>query len=337
MGAALPADNGPTGRSGWLSPDILAPGLDFMGLFRLNSRDENTWTAVVFDSQAVHVARVGQTPGARPVLQAWDSYPRQGGDLDVLKRLKGAGRLGPGRCTLLLPRGQYQLQQIEAPEVPAAEMRDAVRWKMKDAVDFPIENAGIDVLPPVAAGRANQIYAVAASRAVLQSWVQLFQAAKAPLDAIDVPELAQRNIAALFEEADRGLALLAFDAGGGQLTFTYGGELYFSRHIDALPVAAGSAAATGLRERALLDVQRTLDNVDRGYSGIPIARLLVSPPPGVPDVVDYLRENLYQPVETLDLGQRIDLGGSPTLADPLTQGPALLAIGAALRGAEKPA
>ncbi|HPD53261.1 MAG TPA: hypothetical protein PLI08_04900, partial [Bacteroidia bacterium] len=43
----------------------------------------------------------------------------EGGDLDVLKRLHGARRLGAGRCTLLLPHGQYQFQPIDAPEVPA--------------------------------------------------------------------------------------------------------------------------------------------------------------------------------------------------------------------------
>lgn len=304
--------------------------------FRLNSRGENAWTSVVFDSQTVHVARVGHASGSPPVLKAWDSYPREGGDLNVLKRLRGARRLGEGRCTLLLPHGQYQLQQIDAPEVPATELRDAVRWKIKDMVDFPVEDAGIDYLPPVPGGRANQIYAVAASRAVLRSWIRLFQEARAPLDAIDVPELAQRNIAARFEDAHRGLALLAFDGTGGRLTFTFGGELYFTRHIDASPEEIGSDAASDLRERVLLDVQRTLDNVDRGYSGIPIARLLVSPPPGVSNFVDYLRENLYQPVEALDLGQRIDLTGFPVLAHPVGQGQALLAIGAALRGEEAP-
>ncbi len=300
--------------------------------FRLTSRGENEWTSVVFGMQTVRVARVGHAAGARPVLRAWDCYPREGADLDILKRLHGARRLGGGPCALLLPHGQYQLQQIEAPEVPAAELREAVRWKLKDSVDFPIEDAGVDCLPPVVGGRANQIYAVAASRGVLSSWVRLFQDARAPLAAIDVPELAQRNIAALFEDADRGLALLTFDGGVGRLTFSRGGELYFVRHIDVSPDELVAEADSAMRERVLLDVQRTLDNVDRGYGGIPIARLLVSPPPGAANFVDYLRENLYQPVEALDLGQRIDLAGAPLLATPAGQGPALLAIGAALRG-----
>jgi MSHA biogenesis protein MshI len=299
--------------------------------FRLNATGGNDWTAMVFSGRTVQLAHIRRRTGERPELAGWASYPREGADLEVLRRLRAGKRLGPGRHTLLLPAGQYQLLQIEAPAVAAEELRNAVRWKIKDMVDFPVEDAGIDCLPPVAGARAGQIYAVAAGRSVLQSWVRLFQDAKAPLAAIDIPELAQRNVAALFEDKNRGLALLAFDEGGGRLTFTYQGELYFSRHIDVAPGEMAAAESGVLFERVLLDVQRTLDNVDRSYSAIPISRLLVSPPPGAAKFVDYLRENLYQPVETLDFAKHIDIANVPALANPAAQGQALLAIGAALR------
>ncbi|HZV53703.1 MAG TPA: hypothetical protein VFF82_02085 [Rhodocyclaceae bacterium] len=306
--------------------------------FRLKTMDENEWTSVVFSGHRIDVARVRRDPGKRPEVVGWDSYVREGTDLDGLKRLRGGRRFGSGRCTLLLPHGQYQALQIEAPSVAENELRDAVRWRVKDMVDFPVDAAGIGCLPPVAAaGRSAQIYVVAVSQNVLKSWIHLFQDVKVPLHVIDVPELAQRNISALFEDQNRGLALLAFDESGGRLTFTYQGELYFARHIEVAPGEMSSAHgdATALYERVLLDVQRTLDNVDRSYSAIPIARLLVSPPPGAANFVGYLKENLYQPVEMLDLGRRVDLGRVPALSDPAVQGAALLAIGAALRHEER--
>lgn len=304
--------------------------------FGLKTTSDDGWTSVVFSGRRVDVAHVCRRAGERPQLMAWDSYPREGADLDVLTRLRTGRRLPAGRCTLLLPHGQYQLLQVEAPAVADEELRDAVRWRIKDMVDFPVDDAGIECLRPAAgAGRGaagGQLYVIAASRGVLRSWIHLFQDARAPLDAIDIPDLALRNIAALFEEEHRGLALLAFDESGGRLIFTYRGELYFGRHIDVAPAEmAGKQNSAALHERVLLDVQRTLDNVDRSYSAIPIARVLVAPPPGAADFVDYLKENLYQPVEMLDLGRRIDLAGVPALAKPASQGQALLAIGAALR------
>lgn len=299
--------------------------------FRLNAQGGNDWTSVVFSGRTVQLAHVRRRTGERPELLGWESYPREGSDLDVVKRLRAGKRLGTGRCVLLLPHGQYQLLQVEAPNVATEELRNAIRWKVKDMVDFPVEDAGIECLPPVAGARAGQLYTVAASRSVLQSWIRLFQDAKAPLHAIDVADLAQRNVSALFEDKNRGLALLAFDESGGRLSFTYQGELYFSRHIDVVPADMAAADTAAIFERVLLDVQRTLDNVDRSYSSIPIARLLVSPPPGAAKFVDYLRENLYQPVETLDFAKHIDISKVPALANPAAQGQALPAIGAALR------
>lgn len=298
--------------------------------FGLKTLGGSDWTSLVFGDRTVQLARLRRLNGGRPELLAWENYAREGADLDIVKRLRVGGRLG-GRCTLVLQHGEYQLLQVEPPPVAAGELRDAVRWKIKDMVDFPVEDAGIECLPPVTGARAGLIYAVAASRSVLQSWARIFQDAKAPLLAIDVADLAQRNIAALFEEKNRGLALLAFDEGGGRLTFTYQGELYFSRRIEVAPAEMAAADAAAIFERVLLDVQRTLDNVDRSYSAITIARLLVSPPPGAAKFVDYLRENLYQPVEAIDLGRQVDLSRVPALANPTAQAQALLAIGAALR------
>jgi MSHA biogenesis protein MshI len=232
--------------------------------------------------------------------------------------------------------------QVEAPslppDAPADERRQAIRWRVKEMVDFSIEQAGVDVLDiPVVqggGGRAPQVFAVVANHSALVPRIHAFQDAKVPLEAIDIPELAQRNIAALFEEENRGLALLTFDDEGGRLTFTYRGELYAMRHIEVGRkelAAAGGEAPGGVFERVLLDVQRSLDNFDRNYSFITLTRLLVAPLPGAAAFVEYLKGNLYQPVELLDLAQGLDCERVPALADPERQAEALMAIGAALR------
>lgn len=296
------------------------------------SQHSDNWTSILFSPGRVDIAEVRRKTGGRPEVAGWESFAAEGSELDALKRLRG--RLH-GRCTTLLRHGQYQMLQVETPDLPAEERREAVRWRIKEMVDFPVEQAGIDVLDiPTAqrGGRPPQMFVVVANNAVLTPRIRLFQDAKVPLAAIDVPELAQRNVAALFEEENRGLALLSFDDDGGRLIFTYRGELYATRHIEAGP--QDLAAPGGAYERILLDIQRSLDNFDRNYSFITLARLLVAPFPGAAAFVDYLRNNLYQAVELLDLAAGIDCAGVPQLADPGRQAEALLAIGAALRDAE---
>lgn len=295
------------------------------------------WTAVLIRSDRIVLADVRRRRGQPPQVRRCESFASEGqSNAAALGRLRAARRLGENPCTTLLHHGQYQLLAVEAPAVPKEERRNALRWRVKEMVDFPIEHAGIDVLDiPMAqaAGRTPQVLVVAASHDVLGPQIRLFQDAKAPLHAIDIPELAQRNVAALFEEEHRGLAFLAFDNEGGRLTFTYGGELYVSRHIDVTrdALAAGSADMGGIYERVLLDVQRSLDNFDRNFSAISLAKLVVAPIAVGSGFIDYLRSNLYQPVEVMDLSKVLDLEPVPRLADPMQQADALLAIGAALR------
>lgn len=310
-----------------------------MAFGRRRQNQVDGWESVVFVPQGIEVARVRRRTGERPQLLAWDSYGVEGAEVDALKRLHKAGRIGGARCTTLLSHGQYQMIQAEAPSVAAEERRDALRWRIKEMVDFPVENAGVEVLDiPVPAGshgaRSPQVYVVAAPNPVLAGRIQSFQSARVPLSAIDIPELAQRNVAALFEDEGRGLALLAFNRQGGCLTFTYRGELFVARYIDVTQdelLAAGKDGSTALFERVLLDVQRSMDNFDRVYSFITLSRLLVAPVPGAEAFIDFLRENLFQTVEVLDLAQGLDVQAVPVLSEPLRQSEALLAIGAALR------
>lgn len=304
---------------------------------RRQKAQSDNWISVIFSPGVIEIAEVRRGADQRPEVYGWESTVFEGEELSALKKLRAHLH---GRCTTLLRHGQYQIVQVEAPQVPAEERRDATRWRIKELVDFPVDQAGVDVIDIPGGGgvgRGPQVFAVAASHAELAPRIRLFQDAGIPLAAIDVPELAQRNVAALFEEENRGLALLSFNSDGGRLVFTYKGELFATRHIDVAAaelLARGSDGPGGVFERVLLDVQRSLDNFDRNYSFITLSRLLVAPVSGAKAFVEYLKSNLYQTVELLDLTAVLNLERVPALAEPERQAEALLAIGAALRAEE---
>lgn len=304
--------------------------------FGENKANGDAWTAVVFGPDRVTIAEIARQSGGRPRLHSCESFAREGSELDILKRLRNARRLARNRCTTLLDEGQYQLLQVDLPgnaaDLARAELREALRWRVKDMVDFSVERAGIDLLDiPAAGNRTPQLWVVVASHDVLQPRIREFQDARVGLAAIDIPELAQRNLAGLFEEAHRGLALLSCDRHGGRLTVTYGGELYMTRHIEVGCAELTGADAGTLYERVLLDIQRSLDNFDRNYSAISLSRLLVGPLPGGEAFVAYLRANLSLPVASANLADVMDLAQAPELASPAAQAEAWLALGAALR------
>lgn len=296
----------------------------------------DSWTAVIFGSDRIVVAEIARRGESPPQVRACDSFARESSELDALKRLKQIRPLARARCTTLLWHGQYQLLQIDAPDnardLPREELREALRWRIKEMVDYPVENAGIDVIDIPAPGNRNpQMWVVVASHDVLAPRVHLFQDAKLSLAAIDIPEMAQRNLATLFEEQNRGLALAAFDDKSGRLTISYQGELFMTRHIDVGAPELTGPQAESLHERVLLDIQRSLDNFDRNYSAVPLTRLMIGPLPGGEAFVNYLGMNLSLPVVRADLADVLDIGAVPQLADSAAQADAWLALGAALR------
>jgi MSHA biogenesis protein MshI len=296
------------------------------------------WMA--FDLHADHVDLVHIKRGVtgRPEVALCDSYHKEGSDAQTLTRLRKKFNLDQYRCTTLLNSEDYQVHQVDAPNVPAAELKNAVRWRVKDIIDYPLESATVDVLDiPVdrnAPTRNHSVYAITARNSVIESCIKPFNEAAIPLEVIDIPDLAQRNVAALFEPAGRGVAMLAFYANSGLLTFTSGGELYLARRIE-ITLAQLQEADIERRnqhfDRIALELQRSLDNFDRNYSYVPIAKLLLAPLPQDVGLQQYLAPNISVPVETIDLGAVMDFPAIPELKHPARQSECLATIGAALR------
>jgi len=307
----------------------------------LKGKKRPGWLALSLDRDHVDLVHVKRSAGGRPEITMCDSYRREGSDAATLARLRKEIRLDRYRCTTLLKSTDFQMHQVDAPNVPAAEMKTAVRWRVKDIIDYPIDAATVEVLDiPVdqnAPARNHSLYAVTARNSVIEGCIKPFDKAQVPLDAIDIPDLAQRNVAALFETEGRGVAMLAFYQDEGILTFTSGGELYLARRIE-IPLAQLIEADAERRnqhfERIALELQRSLDNFDRNYNYVPIGKLLLAPLPQEIGLQQYLAPNISVPVETIDLGAVMDFPGVPEFKHAERQAQCLQTIGAALRGDE---
>ncbi len=293
--------------------------------------------AVVPRRQSVDFAHVVRG-GERPRLELLESSPRPGGtEAQVLQQARRSHGLQRYRCTTWVEPGAYQMVQVARPKVEPAELRAALRWSVKDMLEFPVEQAVVDVLPIPAdgmpPGRDPLALVAAARRERLQERVQAFQAGNLRLAAIDVTEAAQRNIATLFETPGRGLALLGFHEHGGLLTFTRGGELYGLRHIEInLAALADPEQRAAVFDRVGLELQRSLDGFDRQFSQVPLSQLLIAGHPSAESFSHYLKDNLYLPVEVADLASVLDLGrGAQALADVSAQHAWYVPIGLALR------
>ena len=292
-------------------------------------------TAVGVLENGVCLVRIARGAGARPRLTACEYRPwGADGERKVLARLAADHSLKRARCTTLLAPGDYSLMVTEAPEVQPAELKTALRWRMKDLIDFPIDEATLDVfdLPgPAPSGRAPEMYAVAARNTAVQKHVDLLTRSGIHLDIIDIPELAQRNLAALLTADQRGVVLLSFTAHAGLMTLTKGGELYLSRNLDVGLDLLRTADATEHFNRIVLEIQRSLDYFENRFRAAPITHLVLSPSVrAIPDLVAYLGSNLSVKVDVMELSQLMDYS---TTAPAELETLGLATLGAALRSA----
>lgn len=311
-------------------------GIPFISsIFKSKIRDAG-WFAVGLGEHGVYLAKI-QFAGAMPRVVRCEYHETGTVSPASLEKLRREAGIGKDSFTTLLAPGEYQMLLVEAPNVPVNELKTAIRWKIKDGLNFHIDDAMVDVLQIPASkygsDRPSSVYAIAASNATIQKRIELFEQAGIPLDVIDIPEMAQRNIAALFEQEERALALLAFDERGGLLTFSSGGELYLSRRLE-ISVGQLQDANEDLRgqyrDRVELELQRSLDYFDRQYNHVPVSRVLVCVPDST-GLVGFLSAAVDAKVEKLDLSQVMDISAVPELGDSEFVPFALPALGAALR------
>lgn len=239
-------------------------------------------------------------------------------------------------CNAVMAPQEYHLLLVEAPDVPAPELRAAVRWRIKDLIGFHIDDAVIDVfeLPEQKrAGQARMMYAVAARAQIVQQHVNQIEAAGLHLEVIDIPEMCLRNVASLTEEDVQGTLLLQFTANYGFIVITRQHTLYLARRLDidatALAAAHERGEETALLDSVVLEIQRSLDYYDSHFAQPPLAALLLAPGEApLPFLKPHLAQNLTVPVRELEIGKLLN---AQDAADELTQARCLTAIGAALR------
>jgi MSHA biogenesis protein MshI len=302
-------------------------------------RREPGWLAVSLQAGDLSFAHGLCKPGEKCAITQCGSRTVGSSEND-LERVAKELHLDKYQCLTLLSPLEYQVLLVEAPNVPPAELKTAVRWRIKDMLDYHVDDATIDVLDiPVdaAAARSHSMYAVAARNDIIQGCIERFTGAQIPLSVIDIPETAQRNIAALYEPPDRGVGLLYLGKAHALLTINFRGELYLARRIDisidqVLQPPAGGAEE--VMNRILLELQRSFDHLDRQFPFVPMAKLLLAPEPRETGLRDYLASNLGVPVERVALEEVLALGQDARLEDDAAWR-LFHVLGAALRNEQK--
>jgi len=236
----------------------------------------------------------------------------------------------------VLSADAYHLQLVEVPNVPADERLAAIRWRIKDLIEFPLDDAVVELfeMPPHAnPGDSPIAYAVVTKRDEVLQQIDLMKRVDLQLDVIDIPELCIRNIAVMLPQDKNGVAFLHFTDDCGFLTITRQGVLHLIRRLKIGRRALVDAADDQftLQERAAgisLEVQRSLDYYESHYDCQPITEIILGPGTDLDALPAALTEHLGLSVNRITFDELFHLENDISSEE---QAGCLLAVGAALR------
>ncbi|HVY23964.1 MAG TPA: hypothetical protein VG962_11500 [Steroidobacteraceae bacterium] len=282
------------------------------------------------------LAIVRRQPNANPLLKHCGIHPSAEVKPEhILSALIQGSQLAHAPVSGVIGNDDYQLVQVEAPDVPADELRSAIRWKMRDVVNFPVEDATVDVFDVPASPRRTQLnmkFAIAARSDAVSKIVNLLEHRARGFDVIDIPELCLRNLSALLPQDEKGVAMIALGDDFAQLIITRKGVLYVTRRIDLMKRddidldGSGSDIDAGA---LALEIQRSVDYYESHFDQPAIHDLVIAPSePRTKQLVRALKNEINLNIEIFEVERYFEVAPDIEID---TRWPGLIALGAALR------
>lgn len=241
---------------------------------------------------------------------------------------------------VVLANEHYRMLQVERPDVPDAELAEAIKWRVKDLIEFPLDKVAVQCFEkPVdeSRGMQKQSNVVVVQKELLQPMIDMLHDNSVSIQAIDIPELVIRNFLLLYPETEQGVAALVETCNGIYLILQKQDVVYLSRKlmsnnfqsvIDDLTQGYTDAA-----EQLILELHRSMDYFENQLGQAPVKHLLLGPVVEHSDeIVNYFESNLN--LRILIIHFEGVLPEMPEALTPDMQGPYLLCVGAGLRRME---
>ncbi|HEX5216175.1 MAG TPA: pilus assembly protein PilM [Vicinamibacterales bacterium] len=246
-----------------------------------------------------------------------DNIPTPAVVVDALRRaLERAGLRSTRRAALIVPDSVARVSLLPFEQLPGrqADLDQLIRWQLKKATPFPIDDAQVSYFVAHAEGAVTTMAAVVARRAVVMQYEAVAAAAGVQAGVVDLASLNVMNtIMAAGATGPGDWLVVCLAAEATTLSILRGQQLMFYRHrtaVDEEPLSA-------------LVHQTAMFHEDR-LGGTKFGRVWLCGA-GVSARADQLRheigDRLGVPVETVDVRPAADLtdraGVGPEILDAL--------------------
>lgn len=292
---------------------------------------------ITLSNACIHVSVIDQS-GKTPELTTYGCYRINEGQsqLEVLNVAVQEHQLKEVPCVLVMEPDSYSLLQLEAPKVESSELASALRWSVKDMIDYHIDDAVIDAFELPSSNRAHSqkmIYAIVTRKAILQERVDLLHSAGLEISAIDITEMALRNLSQVCSKDEHPITSLFMLPDRAFIEVTQGDTLFFSRRIDNISYNPEDVKpgffAPNQDDILTLEVQRSMDHFESQFGRGRTQKLKVLPNSANHEqLIASMQEELMTTTEAIDISEAV-IGIDKVPAEQIAD--SLPALGGALR------
>lgn len=208
--------------------------------------------------------------------------------------------------TVIIPQSDYQIFLIEQPSVTRNEKREAIRWRIAEYIDFPVEEAVVDYIEvPQKNKESNSAltYVVVSRKKLVDEYAVNIKSLGLNLTAIDICQTALCEIAFQLDDADVGQALLHIEEHKSHIILFKNRTLYMMRDFDL--GYHHIKENTELHDLAL-EIQRSIDYCSSNLKNAGISRIVLTPmPERKSEILSNLSNILGLPVRMINYSEFI--------------------------------
>lgn len=208
---------------------------------------------------------------------------------------------------LVLSPAQYQIVQVDKPNVPEDELNGALKWQVNDLVNVSPEEMILDYFSgPTLSGGVEKINVVVATKTHLQSLVEQLDGSAIELTTITTEEFAFASLVPFQEHA----VLLVCQQPNEEVVILIvkHGRIFFHRRLRGYAQLASKTVeelSFGVIDTLSLEIQRSSDYFERQLKQAPIKEIQVILPIKTKDyIVTKLAENTNTPVAAFTFSEQ---------------------------------
>lgn len=260
-------------------------------------------------TQCLKMVKITRKAGANPVVSHLSILEKNANDPqvgDLVRQAVDLYKLKGLQAAVCVEDPQFKIRKIELPKMPDADLKEAIRWKMRDVVegsvdDYIIRWSGLAEGPDVD-NKKITVVGYAVPKSVVDKTMTLLQKAGLKPHHIE-PGVVSLGVTleACTPSTEEWHAGIDLGVSKTNLVILGHGRFYFSRPLAGINRKLQESTPEHFNQKLAAEIQNSLDTFAVTFRIEKIARLFLAGwGAGLPDLAGYLDTNLGITTEVLN-------------------------------------